>query len=482
VDIVGAFLSGVPVYNQFEATSFNGANLWHYDPLAQPTKPGLVEQLTQPTLLGFALDGYPIYGGVTVRSSYRLRQITTRHNWPDGAELTPEQYGPDVTPDNPLGTFAEDYEYAAGSGDLDECNGRFAVTPDYPNGTYAYFHTTTYPYLIGPRFNGKFGQPAPQFTTLATKRIRLSTSGTGQTRRFRLEALDGHGEPIRNFEYVHERPIHLLVASADLAEFDHLHPELVAGDAWEVTHTFAHGGKYRIWADYSLPGEAPHVDSFDITVVGPTRPPQKLIATGKPLRAGEDIPITLPLPGPRETMEPYLGAWAHVIVISENLSGFSHAHPIDTIPGAVGHTHLPAGPAPDAVHIVTNFPSAGLYKMWAQFQLAGQVVTVPYVLRVGPQAKQAAATPIPARAIRVKVTRHGFDPPTLEIPANRESTIAFTRDTTPNCGSEIVFPALGIRQKLTLGGTALVRLPAQPGGEIAFSCGMGMFRGMAVAR
>jgi YHYH protein len=47
----------------------------------------------------------------------------------------------------PMGTFTQDYEYVAGSGDLDECNGRMGVTPEFPGGTYHYYVTDTYPYV-----------------------------------------------------------------------------------------------------------------------------------------------------------------------------------------------------------------------------------------------------------------------------------------------------------------------------------------------
>ena len=46
-----------------------------------------------------------------------------------------------------LGTFSQDWEYVAGSGDLDECNGRTGVTPEFPNGIYHYFATDSYPYF-----------------------------------------------------------------------------------------------------------------------------------------------------------------------------------------------------------------------------------------------------------------------------------------------------------------------------------------------
>jgi hypothetical protein len=113
-------------------------------------------------LIGFAYDGYPIYGayGYTgtngtgaitrMKSSYKLKSMTTRTN------------GPAVSTTYPLGYFKEDYEFVAGttSDYLDVHNGRFCVTPEYPNGTYAYFctvdanHNSAYPYVVGPTFYG----------------------------------------------------------------------------------------------------------------------------------------------------------------------------------------------------------------------------------------------------------------------------------------------------------------------------------------
>ena len=46
-----------------------------------------------------------------------------------------------------MGTFTQDYEYVAGLGDLDECNGRTGVTPEFPKGIYHYFATDTFPNL-----------------------------------------------------------------------------------------------------------------------------------------------------------------------------------------------------------------------------------------------------------------------------------------------------------------------------------------------
>lgn len=125
-------------------------------------------------LLGFAYDGYPIYGAygyantdgtggiVRMKSSFQLRNITTRTTNASGATVTA---GPPVNTTYPLGSFKEDYEYVSHTGDasyLDDHNGRFCITPDYPSGTYCYFatvdanHNSVYPYMVGPTYYGVY--------------------------------------------------------------------------------------------------------------------------------------------------------------------------------------------------------------------------------------------------------------------------------------------------------------------------------------
>ena len=124
-------------------------------------------------LIGFAYDGFPIYGPyanqnvngtgniVRMKSSYHLRNITTRTTYANGNSVTP---GPAVSAMFPLGFFREDYEYIPTTVStpeyLDVHNGRFCVTPEYPNGIYCYFATvdanwnSAYPYVVGPAFYG----------------------------------------------------------------------------------------------------------------------------------------------------------------------------------------------------------------------------------------------------------------------------------------------------------------------------------------
>jgi len=120
--------------------------------------------------IGWAADGFPIYArigfsdskdpasGVKVlKSSWRLK-AGERPGSPDG---------PGGKYD---GAFVQDYEYIAGSGELDECNGRFCITPEFPGGTYAYFLTDEWPVIprafhgvnpVSLRFEGPPGDRPP---------------------------------------------------------------------------------------------------------------------------------------------------------------------------------------------------------------------------------------------------------------------------------------------------------------------------------
>ena len=121
-------------------------------------------------ILGWAYDGNPIYGPygfsrkdggdiVQMKSGY-VDETAKKVNRPPVSSFPPE-------------FFVEDFTYKVSSDDsvLDENNGRFCITPEYPNGTYAYFATfdstaasdgifknfkkPKFPYLIGDKFNSK---------------------------------------------------------------------------------------------------------------------------------------------------------------------------------------------------------------------------------------------------------------------------------------------------------------------------------------
>ncbi|MEM9444700.1 MAG: YHYH protein [Verrucomicrobiota bacterium] len=125
----------------------NGAYHYHGIPRS------LVEKLKKSesmVLIGYAADGFPIYSEyghrdprdpssplIKMRSSYQVKKGSR----PSGPNDPGGSYD---------GSFTKDWEYVGNLGDLDECNGRFGMTPEYPQGTYHYYITDTFPYV--PRY------------------------------------------------------------------------------------------------------------------------------------------------------------------------------------------------------------------------------------------------------------------------------------------------------------------------------------------
>jgi hypothetical protein len=194
-DHIGLFINGVPFFNAKDAHSWNDQRVWNQNAvvveaggadacLGHPTERGEYHHHQNPIclhsgdptrhspLLGYAFDGFPIYGPygyanpdgsggiIRMTSGYHLRDIDVRHTLPDGTELPDSLYGPDVGDEYPLGYYVEDFVWEPGTGIVDQYHGRFTVTPEYPDGIYAYFTAvdssgaSAYPYTIGPWYYG----------------------------------------------------------------------------------------------------------------------------------------------------------------------------------------------------------------------------------------------------------------------------------------------------------------------------------------
>jgi hypothetical protein len=199
---IGVWVNGVSIYNPLDAKSYNNDTTWfqnafYWEHLLAETfdscwghpnqsheyhthqSPSCVydqtDSLNHSPIIGFAFDGFPVYGCYAytntngtgaikrMKSSYRMRNMTDRTTLPDGTILSPALYGPSFAT-VPLGGYQEDFEYVPGLGDLDDHNGRFCITPEYPLGIYAYFVTLdsaltpVYPYAIGQTFYGNIIQ------------------------------------------------------------------------------------------------------------------------------------------------------------------------------------------------------------------------------------------------------------------------------------------------------------------------------------
>lgn len=84
------------------------------------------------------------------------------------------------------------------------------------------------------------------------------------------------------------------------------------------------------------------------------------------------------------------------------------------------------------------------------------------------------------RTVKVKVTKDGFSPSSIDIEAGHKLNLVFNRASDNNCGSTVVFAKRGIRKSLPVGKDVVVSITPTESGQISFACGMGMYKGSIV--
>lgn len=333
---------------------------------------------------------------------------------------------------------------------------------------------------------------------------------------------DKRGGIVKDLQIVHEKPMHLLIVSTDLAEFYHVHPEQFPDGSYRVQHTFPNGGDYKLYADFTPPNARQVVERVDLKVAGPERAKVSLIPDtrfeksvdglkvvmrpDRELEAGQDVMLHFQAfdaasGKPATDLQNYLGELAHFVIISVDMVDFVHAHPMsDGEPmsavkldsgtekdhNADEHSHSSdtndrGSRSGSEVSAHTSFPRAGVYKLWAQFQRRGKVISVPFIVKVpAGTADAAAAENIPPDATRIIVSEAGYQPAVIPVKKGRPVRLAFYRADANNCGGEVVFPEQNIRKKLPVGKTVLIEFTPAKSGEIGFACGMDMLRGKLI--
>jgi hypothetical protein len=344
----------------------------------------------------------------------------------------------------------------------------------------------------------------------------------GQPTTLTFTVKDQHGSTVKDLQIVHEKPMHLLIVSKDLAEFYHVHPEQSADGSYKVTHTFPSGGDYRLYADFTPKDAIQVVEQIDVKVAGPERAKVELVPDKKlektvdglkivmrpsaSIKAGQELTLDFQAfdaasGKPATDLQNYLGELAHFVIISEDLKDFVHAHPMakgesmDSMDmggakpdehGTDGHEHSTAegktkklGESEVSAH--TAFPRAGLYKLWAQFQRGGKVISVPFIVNV-PEGKTepVKAANVPAGFTKITVSKNGYEPASVNVLKGEKISLAFYRADADNCGGEVVFAKLNIKKTLSVGETVLVEFKPKEVGDITFACGMNMLKGKLV--
>lgn len=211
----------------------------------------------------------------------------------------------------------------------------------------------------------------------------------GQPATLRLMIHDAEGAMIKDFETVHEKIIHLIIVREGLDQFAHIHPEVDAAGNITAAFTFPTGGKYRLYADHKPAGKDQATVSAEVQVSGDSPPAPELTpnAPGKVTGAGLHADVSMgnakvggatritfrlmdSSDKPVADLQPYLGARGHLVILSADGTQYVHAHPAEE-----KETN-------GTVAFEAHFSRPGIYKAWGQFQRAGQVHTVPFVMKV----------------------------------------------------------------------------------------------------
>jgi Heavy metal binding domain len=193
------------------------------------------------------------------------------------------------------------------------------------------------------------------------------------------------GQPVREFEEVHEKLMHLFVVSSDLGYFAHIHPQ-----NGKIDLDLPKPGTYKLLADFYPKGGTPQFIEHYITTPGYAKPVSESLGhlqgdlapkNGGNLKVSLTMDPPEPIPGrktllffklePGNGIEKYIGAWAHMLIASDDL--------IDTI-----HTHPTIADGGPDVQFDVYFPRAATYRIWVQFQRLGKVNTVSFTVPVKP--------------------------------------------------------------------------------------------------
>jgi len=208
----------------------------------------------------------------------------------------------------------------------------------------------------------------------------------GKLVRLEFEVRDpSTGNPVDQFEVIHERLFHLFIVSRELDYFEHVHPEY-RGTRFVLDIVFPKPTIYRLLADFYPSGGVPQLTALTLTTAGYTAPLS--VAVLQPdlqPKKGENLDVELtiephqPIAGkktmlffslrPTEQLEPFLGAWGHLLVASDDLIDMIHAHPF-----------LADGSG--QVQFNVFFPRQSTYRIWVQFQRSGKVNTVHFTIPV----------------------------------------------------------------------------------------------------
>jgi hypothetical protein len=218
--------------------------------------------------------------------------------------------------------------------------------------------------------------------------LQPATPRPGELTRLVFGVVDPRtSQPVRNFEIVHEQLYHVFMVSQDLSFFVHTHPDRQAGEPFHLDVRFPKPGMYRVLSDFYPAGGTPQLITSTVMVPGAgfslaqQRTPidmspkatensraEMSVLPSRPI-AGQQTSLRVRV-SPNDGIEPYLGAWGHMLAVSADLIDMLHQHPAAAVDARIQSYK--------ELQFNMIFPRPGVYRVWAQFQRLGVVNTVAF--------------------------------------------------------------------------------------------------------
>jgi hypothetical protein len=242
------------------------------------------------------------------------------------------------------------------------------------------------------------------------------------------------GALVKDFSLLHEKLFHLFVISQDLKQFQHIHPVFQSDGSFSIETVLPEAGRYKIYCDFYPLDGSPQVLQQNISTLGYTEdlfaakpkliPEEvfyKTVAATKirreeaenlgvvysalkamtvndlkvelkinalPIIAGKPTELKYQLSDAKtgeliKDLSPYLGAWGHTLILSEDQTDYVHSHPVELPPDAfdleiTDESKFFGGPE---VTFEAMFPEPGNYKIWTQFLRGDTLTTVTFTVR-----------------------------------------------------------------------------------------------------
>jgi hypothetical protein len=217
--------------------------------------------------------------------------------------------------------------------------------------------------------------------------LQTETAQQGKGRLVEFAVTGPHGKPVTDYEEEHGKELHLIAVRRDFTGFQHVHPRRDRQGIWSVPLDLR-PGQWRLFADFTPAGHKGLTLGADLQVPGDvdtaTKAPQTrtaqvdnyTVTLAGTLTPGRDAELTLRVSKdgePVTDLQPYVGAYGHLVALREGDLAYLHVHP----DGAPGDGRTEPGPA---VVFHATVPSEGTYHLYLDFKHGGVVRTAAFVL------------------------------------------------------------------------------------------------------